>query len=93
MGLVRGGCWCGFSGGQGIRLGLRPCMSETVASVVAGHVVPLLQEHLKFDYEDVGDGYFCLHLNLLFPVGKGALQSQQGVPLISRVYNWKVRVS
>lgn len=82
-----------MSGGQEARLGVRPCPPDRVADVIAGHVVPLLQEHLKFDYEDVGDGYFCLHLNLLFPVGKGALQSQQGVPLISRVYNWKVCVS
>lgn len=56
----------------------------------AEHLVRLLVEHYRFRYEGAADGSFCLHLDLLFPTGKGALQSQQGVPIRSRVYNWQV---
>lgn len=58
----------------------------------AEHLVRLNLEHYTFRFESRGEDVFCVHLNLQFPVGKGALQSQQGVPLRSKVYSFTVSI-
>jgi hypothetical protein len=75
----------------GVILNVGGCCCCCCSAAVTQHTALLLWEHFRFSLVDLGSGNFAIALQLRFPLGKGALQSQQDVPLMSKFYNWEVR--
>ena len=57
---------------------------------IAGHSVPLREEHYQFTFVGSITADWCIQMQINYVLGKGACQSQQQVPISSRMYNLKV---